>query len=102
MAVVSDTSPSLLSRCLSLQFSAGSQVFSDSCRDEGGAVGVTRAGIAPMPFGDRVGVAQVVSAFGAECPIGGGVGAGFGEDVAPIAARVCPGAQVERLVLGEA
>lgn len=63
------------------------------------------ADVAPVPFGDRVeglGVSHVVGAFGAECGVGGGVDAGFGEDVAPVAEGVSPVPEAEGRVLGEA
>lgn len=47
-------------------------------------------------------MAPEVSAFGTQRRVGGGVGTGFGEDVAPIAERVSPGPEAQGFVFREA
>lgn len=81
------------------------EVLGDASGQQRSPGGVARTGVAPVPFGDRVrhvGVAHVVSPFGAECCVRRRVGPGFGEDVAAVAERVGPGPEAEGLVLGEA
>lgn len=87
-----------MNRLLTRNLPVSDEVFSDPRSDEGGARSMPRVEVAPVGVScsaeniKRLVVPLVFYAFGAQGGVSGGVGTGFGEDVAAISEAVSPGA----------
>src|SRR5690606_31561534 len=102
------SAPLPLTLRLSCEPSRLRDVVGDTGGDERRTGGMPAPDVAPVAIGDQSGaavwhvtVAHMSGTFGAQCRVGRRIRPGLGEDVAPVAEGVSPGAQVEGFELGE-